>query len=169
MGKIAVGEGKGKGGGVGNKRESGVFFWSSRGKKLLEDEEKNKFCLPKALSIFFAWHFHSVCLSLLFFSSPSFSSKIMETTIPEPASPPSASTSFTSEEDCNDQNGGGKRDKALDLAFDVAASRVASFAASRKLADADALRLYGFYKQALEGDCVASRPAIWDRKGRAKW
>ena len=51
----------------------------------------------------------------------------------------------------------------------LAASRVASFAASRKLADADALRLYGFYKQALEGDCVSARPAIWDRKGRAKW
>ena len=93
----------------------------------------------------------------------------METTIPEPVSPPSASTSFTSEENEDDRNGGGKRDKALDLAFDLAASRVASFAASKKLADADALRLYGFYKQALEGDCTAARPAIWDRKGRAKW
>ena len=92
----------------------------------------------------------------------------METTIPEgPASPPSASTSFTSEDDDDDQNG--KRDKALDLAFDLAASRVASLAASKKLADADALRLYGFYKQALEGNCSAARPAIWDRKGRAKW
>ena len=61
--------------------------------------------------------------------------------------------------------------KALDLAFALAASRVASIAASsQKLADADALRLYGLYKQALEGDCsAASRPAIWDRKGRAKW
>ena len=93
----------------------------------------------------------------------------METTRPEPVSPPSASTSFTSEENEDDRNGGGKRDKALDLAFDLAASRVASFAASKKLADADALRLYGFYKQALEGDCTAARPAIWDRKGRAKW
>lgn len=94
----------------------------------------------------------------------------METTIPEPSA---ASTSFTSEDDDedHDRNGGGgkKRDKALDLAFDLAASRVASLAASKKLADADALRLYGFYKQALEGDCVAARPAIWDRKGRAKW
>lgn len=91
----------------------------------------------------------------------------METTIPEPASPPSAATTSFTSEDCDDQNG--KRDKALDLAFDMAASRVASFAASRKLADADALRLYGFYKQALDGDCVSARPAIWDRKGRAKW
>ena len=63
MGKIAVGEGKGKEGGVGKKRDSGVFFWSSRGKKLLEDEEKNKFCLPKALSIFFCLAF-SLCLPL---------------------------------------------------------------------------------------------------------
>lgn len=99
----------------------------------------------------------------------------METAIPERVSPPSAaSTSFTSEEDedeDHDRNGGGgkKRDKALDLAFDLAASRVASLAASKKLADADALRLYGFYKQTLEGDCAAARPAIWDRKGRAKW
>lgn len=91
----------------------------------------------------------------------------METaTIPPQPAPPSASTSFTSEDD--DENDG-KRDKALDLAFDLAARRVASFAASKKLADADALRLYGFYKQALEGDCGAARPAIWDRKGRAKW
>lgn len=169
MGKIAVGEGKGKGGGVGKKRESGVFLGPPEEKNSSKTRRKINFAFRRPFRFFFAWHFHSVCLSLLFFSSPSFSSKIMETTIPEPASPPSASTSFTSEEDCNDQNGGGKRDKALDLAFDVAASRVASFAASRKLADADALRLYGFYKQALEGDCVASRPAIWDRKGRAKW
>ena len=94
----------------------------------------------------------------------------METTIPRPQSQPALCFDLVHLRGRRrDRNGGGKRDKALDLAFDVAASRVASIAASAKLADADALRLYGFYKQALEGDCAASRPAIWDRKGRAKW
>lgn len=116
----------------------------------------------KKMSFFF---FHFFALSLSFLSPGT-----METATTTTPPLPSASTSFISEEDDDeDETDGTRRDKALDLAFDLAASRVASFAASKKLADADALRLYGFYKQALEGDCGVTRPAIWDRKGRAKW
>ncbi|OZJ03259.1 hypothetical protein BZG36_03516 [Bifiguratus adelaidae] len=31
------------------------------------------------------------------------------------------------------------------------------------------LKLYGLYKQASNGDCKTTRPAIWDAVGRAKW
>lgn len=97
--------------------------------------------------------------------------------------PCSSSTTFTSSDDDDDDDhddaiGGaaasnrtrGKKNKELDLSFDLATSCVASAAATPgKLSDANALKLYGFYKQALEGDCLSSKPAIWDRKGRAKW
>lgn len=31
------------------------------------------------------------------------------------------------------------------------------------------LELYGYYKQATEGDCSTARPGMFDLKGKAKW
>ncbi|KAI9316116.1 acyl CoA binding protein-domain-containing protein [Dichotomocladium elegans] len=38
-----------------------------------------------------------------------------------------------------------------------------------QLANTQKLKLYGLYKQAIEGDCRASRPGLLDVVGRAKW
>lgn len=48
--------------------------------------------------------------------------------------------------------------------------KAVSFVSSSNLSDVDLqLKLYGFYKQALEGKCNQPKPALYDLKGRKKW
>lgn len=56
--------------------------------------------------------------------------------------------------------------KHLSVQFDKAVS----FISGSNLSDVDLqLKLYGFYKQALEGKCNKPKPLIFDIKGRKKW
>lgn len=49
-------------------------------------------------------------------------------------------------------------------------NKAVSFISSSNLSDVDVqLKLYGFYKQALEGKCSQPKPPIYDLKGRKKW
>ena len=65
----------------------------------------------------------------------------------------------------------------LEAHFSAAADRVAAAAGGGggaaapgvALSTGDRLRLYGLYKQALEGPCSSGRPPFWDLQGRAKW
>lgn len=48
--------------------------------------------------------------------------------------------------------------------------KAVSFISGSNLSDVDMqLKLYGFYKQALEGVCTQPKPPIYDLKGRKKW
>lgn len=40
---------------------------------------------------------------------------------------------------------------------------------SKRPSDETMLALYGYYKQAKEGDCSTPKPGVWDPKGRYKW
>lgn len=56
--------------------------------------------------------------------------------------------------------------KSLSAQFDKAVS----FISGSNLSDVDMqLKLYGFYKQAIEGPCTLPKPPIYDLKGRKKW
>ncbi|VVC24890.1 FERM/acyl-CoA-binding protein, 3-helical bundle,Acyl-CoA-binding protein, ACBP,Ankyrin repeat- [Cinara cedri] len=56
--------------------------------------------------------------------------------------------------------------KYLATQFDKAVS----FITGTNISDVDVqLKLYGFYKQALEGKCNLPKPPIYDLKGRKKW
>ncbi|XP_029343420.1 acyl-CoA-binding domain-containing protein 1 [Acyrthosiphon pisum] len=56
--------------------------------------------------------------------------------------------------------------KKLSDQFDKAVS----FISGSNLSDVDTqLKLYGFYKQAIEGTCTQPKPPIYDLKGRKKW
>jgi len=49
-------------------------------------------------------------------------------------------------------------------------NKAVSFISASNLSDIDVqLKLYGFYKQALEGKCNQPKPPIYDLKGRKKW
>lgn len=48
--------------------------------------------------------------------------------------------------------------------------KAVSFISASNLSDVDVqLKLYGFYKQALEGKCNQPKPPLYDLKGRKKW
>ena len=56
------------------------------------------------------------------------------------------------------------------ILFDVAVKVVGDFGASgQSLSNAQALEIYGLFKQANVGDTNTDRPGIFDQKGRAKW
>ncbi len=60
-----------------------------------------------------------------------------------------------------------RKEKPLDEKFREAKTRVEAL--SRRPSSDQLLDLYGFYKQATEGDVTASRPGMLDLKGRAKF
>jgi len=61
----------------------------------------------------------------------------------------------------------------MDSSFEnlfVQFDKAVSFISSSNLSDIDVqLKLYGFYKQALEGNCNQPKPPIYDLKSRKKW
>ena len=52
---------------------------------------------------------------------------------------------------------------------DFAAAQERVKALTRRPSNDELLRLYGLYKQAVEGEAAGSRPGILDPKGRAKF
>jgi acyl-CoA-binding protein len=52
---------------------------------------------------------------------------------------------------------------------EFAAAQERAKALTRRPSNDELLRLYGLYKQALDGDATGSRPGILDPKGRAKF
>lgn len=63
------------------------------------------------------------------------------------------------------------REDAAKADFDAAASFLISAVTSKdkRFTDKLKLQLYGLFKQAVSGKCSASKPALWDPPGRAKW
>lgn len=55
----------------------------------------------------------------------------------------------------------------IDLDFKTAAEKIKTLNIHPK--DEELLELYGFYKQATQGDINITRPGFWDLKGKAKW
>jgi acyl-CoA-binding protein len=62
---------------------------------------------------------------------------------------------------------GKAKEKPLKDQFADAVKRVEKLA--ERPSNNDLLSLYGFYKQATEGDVAGDRPAMFDLKGRAKY
>ncbi|CAG9465746.1 unnamed protein product [Pedinophyceae sp. YPF-701] len=55
----------------------------------------------------------------------------------------------------------------LEDRFQLAADYLPSIV--ERVPDAQKLEMYGFYKQAMEGQCGAPKPGMFDFKGKAKW
>jgi hypothetical protein len=62
-------------------------------------------------------------------------------------------------------------EEELDEMFDAASIYVeqAVMSGATLFTDNMKLKLYGLYKQATVGPCTASKPYLWDFKGKAKW
>ncbi len=57
--------------------------------------------------------------------------------------------------------------KSIEEEFKDAAEKIIK--SNLKLDDDTKLSLYGYYKQATEGDCNIPEPNFWDLKGKAKY
>lgn len=56
----------------------------------------------------------------------------------------------------------------VDAIFHAAVAQAATFSPAA-ISDEDKKKLYGLYKQALEGDCPTTAPSVLNVKSRAKW